>query len=62
MANELTPWVPGCLVVGRGTYCAIPPVPPALPATIAIERIAREAIVRAAARSYWQYHAGRDNG
>ena len=62
MANELTPWQPGYITVVYMSGLPLNPYQPETLGMISIERISREAILRAAARSYWQYHAGRDNG
>lgn len=55
-------WAPGHMVVEVLSTRPTAPWQPTAASWIIIERIAREAIIRAAARSYWTLQKHKDNG
>lgn len=50
---DLRPWVPGSMVVECLSTRPTAPWSPSAPSWNMVERVSREAIIRAAARSYW---------
>ena len=57
---DLRPWAPGRMVVEVLSTRPAAPWQPTAPNWIAVERISRESIIRAAAHSYWQIQKNRE--